>query len=352
MKDKTILTIAILAIIAIAAVVYIINTMETKPEGVSRETGLTETTIALIDGVGRNITVQLPVNRIVTLNSGITELLYALGAGDKVIGRDANSIFPSQVKAKPVVASSSYDPNVELLLELHPDLVLADDMLFYNQEALSKLEEAKIPVVIDNPTNITRIKPLITNLGRILQAKDKAEEIIAFIEQYEKTIRERVDQIGYRPLVYIEWWAPWQSFAKGSAGNEIIFNAGGLNIAAEIRDPAPVLSPEFVVEKNPDIIIRMAPSEARGNLTAINAVRNEILNRPELQVTKAVKTGKVYIYDPVLFEGLRYPVGLLYWAKCFHPELFADMNPEAIHSQLVKKYFGCELEGVYFYPPP
>lgn len=351
MKIKA-LTIAILAIIAIAATVYIINTIETKPESASPE--LKETTITLIDGVGRNVAVQLPVDRIVTLNSGITELLYALDVGDKVIGRDGNSIFPDQVKAKPVVGSSSYDPNVELLLELHPDLVLADDMLFYNQEALGKLEAAAIPVIIDNPTNITRIKPLITNLGRILQAEDKAEEIIAFIEQYEKTIRERVNSIpiNERPSVYIEWWAPWQSFAKGSAGNEIIFDAGGVNIAAEIRDPAPVLSPEFVVERNPDIILRMAPSEARGNLTAINTVRNEILNRPELQATKAIRNGRVYIYDPVLFEGLRYPVGLLYWAKCFHPELFADMNPEAIHAQLVRKYFGCELEGIYFYPPP
>ncbi|MBC7130110.1 ABC transporter substrate-binding protein, partial [Candidatus Bathyarchaeota archaeon] len=151
-------------------------------------------------------------------------------------------------------------------------------------------------------------------------------------------------------LVYIEWYTSWQSFAQGSAGNKIIFDAGGINIAAEIDQPAPVLSPEFVVEKNPDIILRMAPSEATGNLTAFEAVRNEILNRPELQAVKAVKNGKVYVYDPIILEGIRYPIGLLQWAKWLHPELFADVDPDAVHAQLVQRFFGLTLEGTFVSP--
>jgi iron complex transport system substrate-binding protein len=349
---KSIMAIVVVAIaaIAIAGAIYVLNLQG----GPSQTGGQGVKSVTLTDGTGRNVTVKLPVKKIISLNSGITELLYALQCGDRIIARDRNSNFPRAVLDKPVVAGSSYDPNVELILQMSPDLVLADNMLFYNQEALGKIEGAGIAVIMENVSNVTRIKTVIANLGRILECEDKANEIIGFIEKYERLVQERVKGVpeSGKPLVYIEWWAPWQSFGIGSAGNKIIYDAGGINIAGEINKRAPILSPEFVVDKNPDIILRMAPADAVGNLTAFEAVRNEILSRPELRGVKAVKNGKVYVYDPVILEGLRYPIGLLYWAKCFHPNLFADINPEALHAQLIQKYFGGESREVYFYPTP
>jgi iron complex transport system substrate-binding protein len=339
-----------IAVIAIAGAIYILNLQG----GPSQTGGQEVKSVTITDGTGRNVTINLPVKKIISLNSGITELLYALQCEDRIIARDQNSNFPRAVLDKPIVASSSYDPNIELILQMSPDLVLADDMLFYNKEALGKIENAGIAVIMENTSNVTRVKTVIANLGRILECEDKANEIIDFIEQYEKLVQERIKGVpeSGKPQVYIEWWAPWQSFAIGSAGNKIIYDAGGINIAGEINNPAPILSPEFVVDKNPDIILRMAPINAIGNLTAFKAVRNEILNRPELREVKAVKNGKVYVYDPVILEGLRYPIGLLYWAKCFNPNLFADIDPEALHVQLIQKYFGGESREVYFYPSP
>jgi iron complex transport system substrate-binding protein len=347
---KTIMAIVVIAALAVAGAVYLLSM-----QGGPLETGGQKAkSVTLTDGTGRNVTVNLPVEKIISLNSGITELLYALGCGDMIIARDKNSNFPRAVLDKPIVASSSYDPNVELILQMTPDLVLADDMLFYNQEALGRIENAGIAVIMENTSNVTRVKTIIANLGRILECEDKANEIIDFIEHYESLVEERIRGLpeSEKPLVYIEWWEPWQSFAKGSAGNKIIYDAGGINIAGEIDNPAPILSPEFVVDKNPDIILRMAPADAIGNLTAFSAVRNEILNRAELREIKAVKNGKVYVYDPVILEGLRYPIGLIYWAKCFHPSLFAEIDPETLHMQLIQEYFGGESREVYFYPPP
>lgn len=361
-SKKTYVLAIILVAIVVAASVYAIFMLgvqrETSPsetsssETVPSEVSQNKTSMVLTDGTGRNVTVYLPIRRIVSLNSGLTEILYALGHGYKIVGRDANSVFPQQVLDKPVVGSSSYDPNVELLLELQPDLVVADDMLFYNQEKLSKIEEAGIPVIMENTSNVTRVKTVLANFGLVLKSESMAKEIVDFIEYYENLVSERVKDIpqSEKPLVYIEWYTAWQSFAKGSAGDKIIFYAGGVNIVAEINQPAPVLSPEFVVEKNPEIILRMAPAEAKDNLTAFMAVRDEILNRLELKETKAVKTGNVYVYDPIILEGIRYPVGLIYCAKWFHPELFADVNPDSVHAQLVQKYFNIELGDVYVYP--
>jgi len=350
-SKKSIMAMVMVAIAVMAVVaVYILSMQGRLPE----IEGQKVKPVTLTDGTGRKVTVNMPVKKIISLNSGITELLYALGCGDKIIARDRNSNFPEAVLDKPIVASSSYDPNVELILEMSPDLVLADDMLFYNQEALDKLESAGIAVIMENLSNVTRIKTVIANLGLILECEDRADEIIDFIEKYESFIEERIRDLpeSRKPQVYIEWWAPWQSFGKGSAANKIIYDAGGINIAGGIDHPAPLLTPEFVVDRNPDIILRMAPADAIGNLTAFRAVRNEILNRPELREVKAVKNEKVYIYDPTILEGLRYPIGLIYLAKCFHPSLFADINPEAVHVQLIQKYFGGESREVYFYPSP
>ncbi|MBC7129680.1 ABC transporter substrate-binding protein, partial [Candidatus Bathyarchaeota archaeon] len=162
---------AIILIALIATSAYAIYMLSVPQESVftgstTQETptgeGEQEQTIPIVDGTGRNITVHLPIERVVSLNPGLTELLYALGCGDKIVGRDVNSIFPPQVLDKPVVGSSSYDPNVELLLELHPDLVLADDMLSFNQEVLGRIEEAGIPVIMENISNVTRVKAVIT----------------------------------------------------------------------------------------------------------------------------------------------------------------------------------------------
>jgi iron complex transport system substrate-binding protein len=316
------------------------------------EKGADGDTVTIVDSTGAQVNVTLPVERVVSLNPGLTEIICALDCEDLIVGRDASSVFPASVSEKPVVGSNSYDPNLEVLLEMEPEVIVADSMLSYNTEALEKIATAGLPIIIEEPSNVSRVKIVTSNFGLIFGKEEKAEEINNYIASYENLVNERVKDLtsSEKPTVYIEWYQTWQTFTEGSSANEIIVNAGGVNIASEITTTAPVLSPEYVVEKNPDIIVRMISGNLIGNTTGFEATHNELMNRAGLGEVTAIKEGKVYVYDPIILEGIRYPVGLLYWAKWFHPSLFEDVDPAAVNAELIQQFFGVTLDGVYAYP--
>ncbi|PVX24431.1 MAG: hypothetical protein CW691_07625 [Candidatus Bathyarchaeum sp.] len=308
-------------------------------------------TITVVDAKGNQVTVTLPVDRIICLNPGLTELLCALGGENNIIGRDDGSTFPNSVSEKPVVGETSYTPNLELILELEPDFLFADTMLSYKTEELETIRSAGIPVVMESASNFTRMPDIIEYLGLILDNSEKAEELVEFMAYYENLVLERVENLTEteKPKVYIEWHEEWLSFAEGSSSHDIIVKAGATNIAAGTSESSsPTLSPEFVTEQDPDVIIRMASSGS--NFTGIQTLRDELLTRSGLSGTTAVTEDQVYVYASVVFQGLRYPIGLLYWAKWFNPSLFADVNPNEIHEDMIQEFFGEELEDVYAYP--
>lgn len=308
--------------------------------------------INFTDATGSVVTIKTPVKSIISLNPGLTEVICALGGEGLIIGRDENSIFPKSVLNKPVVAANSYRPNLELIIEKNPDILVADTMLSYNKDALKALKEAGITVIIELSNNSTRIKNFVYYMGLALGNPERARVILDYINRYETLVLTRVGSLreDQKPRVYIEWHSAWRSFGPGSASHQNIIAAGGLNIAAESTTASPTLSPEYVVERNPHVILVMVPAEQKGKLDGFIATRNEILSRPELAYTAAVKEGRVYVYDSVITQGLRYPVGLLYWAKWFHPALFNDVDPGRVHAELIRMLFGETLEGVYVYP--
>jgi iron complex transport system substrate-binding protein len=313
-------------------------------------------TITVEDGTGVQVAIKTPVERIVTLNDGLTEMVCALGCEDKIVGRDSTSTFPSSILEKPSVGES-YMPNLEKLLELNPDLVIADSMLTYNNETRGKIEAAGIPVFISdtanpqpdpnsNETVIDFTSNVLRKLGLILDRQDKANEIIDYMQYYKNLVNERIQNLSpsEKPSVYYEFIDDWMTAVVPG-----ITQAGGVNIAANESTYAPTLSPEYMAEKNPDVIIRMI-SSPNHNVTDFKTVQDEILNRPGLGEVTAVKEGKVYICDYEIRGGIRCVVGWLQWAKWIQPSLFEDVDPAAVHAELIQKFFGVGLEGVYAYP--
>jgi len=343
MKKTTAVVSVIIIVLVIVALAY-----TTYRLYVPSETGPQKETVTIVDATGVHVEVKVPVERIVCLSNGLTEIICILGGEDRIVGRDSTSTFPPSILEKPVVGKSAYNPNLELLLQLEPDLVFSDLMM--SSETRGKIEDAGVPVILDNSNDPERVKIFIQNMDLVLGEEEKAGEIIDFIESYENVVRERVGSLtlNEKPLVYFEWGAGW-SCAAGTVLHENIVDAGGINIVAEETIPYPTLSPEYVVEKNPDIIL-VSISGATGELVAFQNARDEIISRPGFSEVKAVKEGRVYIDDSQVGLGVRYIVGLLYKAKWFHPSLFEDIDPAAIHEQLVQEFFGIELEGVFAYP--
>lgn len=313
-------------------------------------------TVTIVDEKGREVEVPCSPQRIVSLNSYISELLCAFQVEDRIAGRTDLCMFPPVLKEKPSMGRSWVRPNLELLFEQRPDLVIADPC--FKAELREKVENAGIPVILLRGYDIDSILYAIENLGRILDKEDRAKELAGFITRYRTTINKRIEALAEeeKPLVYFEdGRGAYHTVALGSSSHKRLVEAGAVNIAGGEPVKFPVVSAEWVLQKNPDIIVReVYPGRLGVNVPTpevMEEVRNEIITRPGLKEVRAVKEGRVYIICSRLFTGLRSVVGLSYLAKWFHPELFADLKPTDIHREMLEKFHGLKLEGAWVYPP-
>ncbi|NLE04107.1 MAG: ABC transporter substrate-binding protein, partial [Crenarchaeota archaeon] len=149
-------------------------------------------TVTIIDATGTQWTISAPVNRIVSLNAGLTEIVYALGGGEKIVGRSETSTFPNAVLSVPIVGGSSASPNVELLLETQPDLVLADTMLSSKTEIRNQITSAGVPILIVKTTYADQLTSLISDIGSLIDEEEKATELCEWMNHYINLVDERI----------------------------------------------------------------------------------------------------------------------------------------------------------------
>ncbi len=305
--------------------------------------------ITYVDATGQSITVTAPLTRIASLNSGITELICALGAQDILVGRSAGCVYPPSVQSVQIIGDSSNSPNYELILQQQPQLLIADTMISSKTEVLQKIKAAGIPVIVEQPGNFSRLPTFVEYLGDVADNSSQATEIVTFMTYYVNIVHTRVATLSesQKPLVYFEMSMAWRSTPANSVREQYMIEAGGRNLNA--GSSGTTVTPEFVASGNPDIIIRMM-SSVNFTESEFSTIYNEIISRSQISTTNAIKNSKVYVYDSTIFTGLRYPIGLLYWAKWFNPTLFADIDPLTVHQQLNQKFYGLPLNGVYAYP--
>lgn len=313
--------------------------------------GSSQEKVTIVDYTGKSMEITSPVETMVSLSSHGSEIICALGGGDKIIGRGASSTFPPYLEDVPVVGDSSYTPNIELILELDPDVVVADTMI--SDDGREKIESAGIPVIVDRFSDPDRTIANIRNLGLILGKEERAEELADFIEHYQAIIEERVSGLEEedKPIVLCEWGSAWKVATPGTSYGNKITAAGGISIAAdETPGKYVVVSSEWVAERNPDIIVFQAFGKIPPTTEEMEEMRDEILTRPGLSDVAAVKDGRVYIITSGIVGGAPSVIGDLYLAKWFHPDLFEDIDPEAVHRELLQRFLGLDLEDAYVYP--
>lgn len=308
--------------------------------------------VTVTDANGAKVTVQLPVSRIICFTTA--ETVCGLGAGNKIIGiagmltTDVKAVLPASILELPVVGDRDSSPNVELVMELEPDLILASQRL--SDEHRKMFEDAGIAVIEDSLTGVRR-NQYLRNLGLILNAQLKVEEIIAYEEYYWNLVQERVANLqrSEKPVVFFEWYRAWFSTGPGGSYTRLIETAGGINLGENSTISSPQLSSEFVLEQNPDIIIRMLDYTSGETFTDFQNLYNSIISRTEMNNMDATKNNQVYVIKSTLLVE-RDVVGLLYFAKWFHPDLFTDIDPATIHAEMIQRSFGVQLTGVFSYP--
>ncbi len=310
------------------------------------------------------MTVKKPVETIVILSSDSAEAIKAIGAKDKAIGRTIHIndevFFPEFSKLRPV--GSCMAPDCEKILELRPDVVITYE--FWRDpvyELEEKLEPADIAVVCLDCYKPLELEEDVTKLGYVLDKRIEAEMFVDFFQSYLININERVEGLSEddKPRVYFEWYNDYHTHGNGSGGHQMVTTAGGINIAADLPENGVVVDPEWIVEQNPDIILKAVSTSVSGGYAEDDpaemiSIREEIMNRSGFSDIEAVKNNRVYLIAPDINTQPAFFVGVTYMAKWFHPDLFEDLDPLAIHQEYLTSFQGLDYDldehGVFVYP--
>ncbi len=271
----------------------------------------------LTDDLGRQVTIEAPPQRIVSHVPGITEILFALGLGERVAGVSDFCNYPEEAKLKEKVGGY-FDPSVEKIVALEPDLVLTDGYVDY---LMVQLEQLGIPYLVLQPQDIDGILKNIELVGRATGVEKRAEEIIADFEARMQRVIEKVKDAP-RPRVFytfatIDLSNPWTA-GPGSFVDSLIALAGGENIGAKASAPWVQFSIEELVNSDPEIIIVDA-----SHGSAVTPIE-ELKAQPAWREITAIKENRIYRIDGDLVNrsGPRIIQGLEEMARMIHPELF------------------------------
>lgn len=264
------------------------------------------------DGLGREVTIGKAPQRLVSLTPSVTENLYALGLGDRVVGVSSFSDYPPEAASKPVVGDA-FQLNYEEILLLEPDLIIGDAQLVKNY--MAKLEELGLPVLAINPSNLREVMDALMLLGKATGAVDAAAQVIGEMEDKIQWVETAVRDLPHeaRPLVFVEVWdEPLMTCGPGSFMQELIELAGGQNLAADAGDAWVEYSSELVVERDPEVILLTRPYV------------DELMARSAWQGISAVRNGRVVEVnsDPFVRTTPRLADALVELATILHPEKF------------------------------
>jgi iron complex transport system substrate-binding protein len=237
------------------------------------------------DDAGRQVEIAAEPQRIVSLLPSLTETLFALGLGERVVGVTNFCNYPAEVEGKERVGGLR-DLNAEKILALEPDVVLSGQMRGA-QEVLQTLETAGVTVVVFDPATMDDIGRVIRSVAKLAGVAEKGEEVAGEIAAGRTAMAAQVGAIaGEKPRVFVllDTETIW-TVGDGEFMSEMIAEAGGVNAAAGQGVGWLQLSEEKLFELDPDIIIATFP------------MREQILARPAWQALRAVRDGRVYDVD-------------------------------------------------------
>ncbi len=271
---------------------------------------------AYVDDAGRRLYLAKPPARIVSLAPSITEMLFAMEAGDQIVGVTDFCDYPPEALKKPKVGYSN--PNLESLVALQPDLVVAPND-FLKPDVIVRLEQLKIPVFILADKNVDDIFVHIQTLGRIVGRSPKADAVAMDLRRQVAAIKQRVQGMVPVRVLYVLNSQPLITVGPGSFIDQLIGMAGGMNVAAKSATPYPRLSLETVLQEDPEVLV-FPVGKAEG------IPESEQQTWLQWSTMTAVKRGRLHQIpaDWLNRPGPRIAKGLESLAAILHPDSAID----------------------------
>jgi iron complex transport system substrate-binding protein len=260
-----------------------------------------------------------PAQRIVTLAPSNTEILFALGAGQQLVGRDSFSDFPPEARAVPDVGGGFMALNTELIVAAEPDLVLVSPLT--PPEQLADLDKIGLTVhVVQNPTSFEDLLANLEEVAKLTGHEPEGAALVAALRARVDAVEAQVAQADSKPLVYYELdatdpSAPYTS-GPGTFVDLLIRSAGGENFGAGLSGEWVQVSVEELLARQPDFIVL-------GDFTYGGVTAEQVRARSGWDALAAVQEHRIFTFDDNLVSrpGPRLVDGLEAMAKLLHPDL-------------------------------
>jgi len=272
----------------------------------------------IVDGLGRSVAIEKIPQRIISLSPSNTEILFALGLDDKVVGVTEYCNYPQAAATKPKVGGFS-TVDIEKVVSLEPDLVLATNI--HSKTVIPALEKLGLTVVALKPTSLPEVLDSITVVGKITGQNKQATKLVSDLRSRIEAITDKTQTLSsnQKPRVfYITWHDPLMTAGSGTLADDVIANAGGQNIASDISGDK-TIDLETVIYRDPQVIVASV-----GMGTGEDLPWQYVQTEPRLKNTQALLNDRIYKIDGDLIHrpGPRIVEALEQMAFFIHPELF------------------------------
>lgn len=315
--------------------------------------------INITDSANRTVTIYKPVKTIIPMSASNYEPIILLAATDKIAGvredLQKNYAWIPGMIDKPVIGASN-EIDYEKVIELRPDIVItaaSDVSVLENRMRLAEIPYLILFRTLDQDAFDKDLK----TLSNVLEKEKRADEFLSWKHDLLNQLKTNEIMSANKAKVYCE--TPHHDFyttTKKSGAHDIINMAGGDNIASDLTGQpyCADVEPEWVMNKNPDVIILMT---GMANYTTEDSDMDNLdrflklaYNRTGLKETNAAVKGHIFLINPAYTDWGRGFIGASYMAKWFYPDIFKDLDPEAINKKYFEKWLGVPYKGIWVYP--
>ena len=273
----------------------------------------TENSRVITDDAGRRVSLPQQVNRVISLAPNLTEIVFAVGAGDRLVGRTAYCDYPAEAKAVTEIGDTLH-PSLERIISLKPQLVListASQLEVFTQQ----LQNQNIAVFVTDPHDLEGVFRSIEQVGLILGREEQAKLLVQKLRERANAVEQGVKQKPPVRVFYQLSAEPLYTAGHDSFVTDLMRRAGALSVTADVPGAWPKYSNESALAAKPEaIILPTGGSMGTGNLTVTEALRQ----------SPAVLEGRVYKIndDHLVRPGPRAVDGLEEMARALHPDAF------------------------------
>lgn len=274
--------------------------------------------LTVVDDLGRTVTIESVPERIVSLLPSNTEILFAVGAGEQVVGVTSFCNYPPEAATREQIGGiTNQTISIEAITALEPDLIVASGA---QTDAIQTLTETGLVVIVLEPATLADIYANIDLVGRITAHPDQAGGLVADMQRRAEAVTTKVAAVpeAERPTVFYEVWnEPLMTAGPNTFIGQLVTLAGGHLIFSDVEEDWPQASAEVIIERDPTVIL--GPDSNSEILTA-----DQIAARPGWAQIAAVQSERIYLLngDIVSRPGPRIIDALETMARDFYPDLF------------------------------